>query len=318
MSAFGPAKVIVAAPRFLKGKVPAARRHPLLRRPGPGGWRSPAPHRCAPPINGLAGRPAGLIIGPPGKAGESAPAAPGPGDPSMRIHSIEAIAVEIPLTQNFGGSTYAVLKRSTVVTRLRTDDGPRQRGLQRRQPRARPRDRPPDPGGAGPAACAARASSRASASGSELFALHATPAATARRFMEAIACVDCAVWDLVGKALGQSVRELLGGYRGGCRSSRSAATTWRARRSPTSAARWRATARPAWPAASSRSGGLTPEEDAERVEAARRRRGARLRPRGRRQPRLDRRRRGAVRAARSSRSTSAGSRSRATGTTTRR
>ena len=41
----------------------------------------------------------------------------------MRFHSIEAIALDIPLTRNFGGSTYAVLKRSTVVTRLRTTTG---------------------------------------------------------------------------------------------------------------------------------------------------------------------------------------------------
>src|SRR5512143_3443643 len=41
----------------------------------------------------------------------------------MRFHSVEAIAVDIPLTRNFGGSTYSVLKRSTVVTRLRTADG---------------------------------------------------------------------------------------------------------------------------------------------------------------------------------------------------
>ena len=41
----------------------------------------------------------------------------------MRIHSIDAIAVDIPLTQNFGGATYSVLKRSTVITRLRTEDG---------------------------------------------------------------------------------------------------------------------------------------------------------------------------------------------------
>src|SRR4030095_10537885 len=41
----------------------------------------------------------------------------------MRIESIEAIPVEIPLRRNFGGSTYAVLKRSTIVTRLRTDAG---------------------------------------------------------------------------------------------------------------------------------------------------------------------------------------------------
>ena len=41
----------------------------------------------------------------------------------MRLETIEAIAVEIPLTKNFGGSTYSVLKRCTIVTRLRTADG---------------------------------------------------------------------------------------------------------------------------------------------------------------------------------------------------
>jgi hypothetical protein len=41
----------------------------------------------------------------------------------MRVHGIEAIPVEIPLAKNFGGSTYAVLKRCTVITRMRTDAG---------------------------------------------------------------------------------------------------------------------------------------------------------------------------------------------------
>jgi L-alanine-DL-glutamate epimerase-like enolase superfamily enzyme len=41
----------------------------------------------------------------------------------VRIEGIEAIAIDIPLRRNFGGSTYAVLKRSTIVTRLRTDAG---------------------------------------------------------------------------------------------------------------------------------------------------------------------------------------------------
>ena len=41
----------------------------------------------------------------------------------MKIQGIEAIAVEIPLRTNFGGSTYAVTKRCTVITRARTDDG---------------------------------------------------------------------------------------------------------------------------------------------------------------------------------------------------
>ena len=41
----------------------------------------------------------------------------------MRVESVEAIAIEIPLAKDFGGSTYSVLKRSTVITRMRTDGG---------------------------------------------------------------------------------------------------------------------------------------------------------------------------------------------------
>ena len=41
----------------------------------------------------------------------------------MRIDSVEALALSIPLTRDFGGSTYHVLKRCTVVTRVRTADG---------------------------------------------------------------------------------------------------------------------------------------------------------------------------------------------------
>ena len=41
----------------------------------------------------------------------------------LRIQSIEAVAVEIPLRKNFGGSTYTILKRCTAVTCLRTDEG---------------------------------------------------------------------------------------------------------------------------------------------------------------------------------------------------
>src|SRR2546426_10751044 len=41
----------------------------------------------------------------------------------MRIHAIDAIALDIPLKKDFGGSTYHVLKRSTVITRMRTDEG---------------------------------------------------------------------------------------------------------------------------------------------------------------------------------------------------
>jgi len=128
----------------------------------------------------------------------------------MRITAVEAIAIDIPLSRNFGGSTYNVLKRSTVITRLRTSDGlvsevyngdNRSHGAQiahlikndlfniinglsiyERE----------------------RAWTR-------MFALSHT-ASDKKLLLEAIACVDCAIWDLTGKALGKSVRELIGGY----------------------------------------------------------------------------------------------------------
>lgn len=128
----------------------------------------------------------------------------------MRITAVEAIAVDIPLSKNFGGSTYSVLKRSTVITRLRTSDGlvsevyngdNRAHGAQISQlienelfnainslnifERERAWDR--------------------------MFALtHAS--GDKKLLLEAMACVDCAIWDLTGRALGKSVRELLGGY----------------------------------------------------------------------------------------------------------
>ena len=129
----------------------------------------------------------------------------------MRIHSVEATAIEIPLRKNFGGSTYAVLKRSTVITRLRTDEGlvsevyngdNREHGREivrlihdELAPCVRGLD-----------------VFEVESAWDRMFAL--THASRDRKILlEAIACVDCALWDVVGKARGQSVRALLGGDR---------------------------------------------------------------------------------------------------------
>ena len=128
----------------------------------------------------------------------------------MRVQSIEAIAIDIPLTRNFGGSTYAVLKRSTVITRLRTDEGlvseiyngdNREHGREivrviheELAPLARGLDL-----------------FEGERIWERMFALTHT-SRDRKTLMEAIACVDCARWDVVGKALGQSVSRLLGGY----------------------------------------------------------------------------------------------------------
>ncbi|MEZ5856667.1 MAG: hypothetical protein R3D67_18690 [Hyphomicrobiaceae bacterium] len=128
----------------------------------------------------------------------------------MRIHSIEAIAIDIPLKRNFGGSTYSVLKRSTVVTRLRTEGGlvseiyngdNRADGLE---------------------ICRLIHDVLAPAvKGLDIFQAEriwetmfafTTAQGDRKVLLEAISCVDCAVWDVMGKAVGRSVGDLLGGY----------------------------------------------------------------------------------------------------------
>src|SRR5882724_524801 len=129
----------------------------------------------------------------------------------MRIESIEAIPIEIPLTKNFGGSTYTGLTRCTVVTRMRTTDGLVSQvynGDNREHGREIVR--------------LIRETLAPLARGMSIFEgervwerLFAASHLSRDRkvLLEAIACVDCALWDLVGKALGKSVCALLGGYR---------------------------------------------------------------------------------------------------------
>ena len=128
----------------------------------------------------------------------------------MQIETIEAIAVDIPLSRNFGGSTYDVLKRSTIITRLRTTDGVeaqvyngdnREHGL---------------------AIVGIIENELAPiAIGKSIFAyeriwhdMFALSIANRDRklLLEAIACVDCAIWDACGRASGRTVNEMLGGY----------------------------------------------------------------------------------------------------------
>jgi D-arabinonate dehydratase len=186
----------------------------------------------------------------------------------VRIHSVEAVAIDIPLRRNFGGSTYAVLKRCTVVTRMRTEGGlvsevyngdnrehggeivrlihdelgPRVRGL---------------------------GILEGERIWERLFALSHT-SRDRKTLLEAIACVDCAVWDLVGKALGRPVGALLGSYRqrlpiisigGYYMEGKTLADIGR---------EMEAYRRAGMAGCKFKVGGLAPERDAERVEAARR------------------------------------------------
>lgn len=129
----------------------------------------------------------------------------------MRISSVEAIAVEVPLDKVFSGSGYRVNTRCTVITRIRTEDGRVSEvfnGDNRSGGRALVRlieDR------LAPLVV-----------GLEAFAVEeawrrmfetTVPHGDRHLLMQAIACVDTAMWDLIGKGLGVNVGRLLGGFR---------------------------------------------------------------------------------------------------------
>jgi D-galactarolactone cycloisomerase len=129
----------------------------------------------------------------------------------MRIESIEAIAIDIPLGRNFGGSTYAVLKRSTIVTHRRTDAG-----LISEVYNGDNREAGPELVRLIREALARRVIGLSIFEDERIWAAMFALSHTYRArklLMEAIACVDCAVWDMVGKARGRRVCELLGGAR---------------------------------------------------------------------------------------------------------
>ena len=188
--------------------------------------------------------------------------------PGMRIHSIEAIAIDIPLVSNFGGSTYAVRKRSTVVTRLRTEGG-----LISEVYNGDNREHGPEIVRLIHDELTPRVRGLSILEGERIwermFAL--THVSRDRKtLMEAIACVDCAVWDVVGKALSQSVCALLGGYRdrlpiisigGYYVEGKTLADIGREMEAYRAAG---------MAGCKFKVGGLAPEDDAERVDAARR------------------------------------------------
>ncbi|MGQ0523301.1 MAG: mandelate racemase/muconate lactonizing enzyme family protein [Betaproteobacteria bacterium] len=185
----------------------------------------------------------------------------------MRIESIEAIAIEIPLKKNFGGSTYAVLKRCTIVTRMRTAEGlvsevyngdNREHG--REIARVIAEELAP--------LIAGMSVFESERLWEKMFAL--THASRDRKtLLEAIACVDCAVWDIVGKALGTSVCKLLGGYRRSLPII-SIGGYYMPGKTLADIAREMEMYREAGMAGCKfKVGGLTPEEDAQRVQAAR-------------------------------------------------
>ena len=185
----------------------------------------------------------------------------------MRITGIEAIAIDIPLTRNFGGSTYAVLKRSTVITRLTTSDG-----VVSEVYNGDNREHGPE------IARIVRDELLPLVKGASIFETErlwermfalSVAGRDRKTLLEAIACVDCAIWDVIGKTANVSVRQLLGGYRdvvpiisigGYYREGKTLADIGREMEMYRDAG---------MAGCKFKVGGLSPEDDAKRVEAAR-------------------------------------------------
>ena len=129
----------------------------------------------------------------------------------MKISRIEAIPIRIPLRKVFHGSSYAVDSRATVITRLHTEGGLVSEGYNGD-------DRAHGPAIAriieheiGPLLIGEKVTAYERI-WEKMFRLTIARADRALA-MNAIACVDTAVWDVLGKAHGIGVHAMLGGYR---------------------------------------------------------------------------------------------------------
>jgi len=128
----------------------------------------------------------------------------------MRIRSVKAIAIKIPLKKTFGGSQYQVDSRCTVITRIETDEGLISE-IYNGDNRSHGKD----------LVKIIEDELAPLIVGEDIFAVEriwqnmfptSLKMRDRKQVMEAIACVDTAIWDLMGKALGISVSRLLGGY----------------------------------------------------------------------------------------------------------
>jgi D-galactarolactone cycloisomerase len=186
----------------------------------------------------------------------------------MKIRGIEAIALEIPLTKNFGGSTYTVLKRCTVVTRLTTDEGVvsevyngDNRDDGRQIVRLIQEDLAPRVQGL--------SIFETERVWETMFALTHVTRYHRKTLLEAIACVDCAVWDVIGKALDKTVCALLGGYRTRLPIISIGGYYMEGKTHADISREMEAYRKAGMAGCKFKVGGLTPEEDAARVRAAR-------------------------------------------------
>src|SRR5437763_7993955 len=130
---------------------------------------------------------------------------------AMKIERIEAIPVEIPLNKVFSGSGYRVASRNTIITRIHTAGGLVSE-VYNGDNRAHGRDIALIIQNELAPLLIGEDARHIERLWARMFQL-SIPNRERKQVMEAIACVDTALWDLLGKSLGTSVATLLGGFR---------------------------------------------------------------------------------------------------------
>lgn len=185
----------------------------------------------------------------------------------MKITKVSVVAIEIPLTKVFGGSRYSVASRCTLITRMETDTGLVSE-VYNGDNRSHLRE----------IVDIVENELTPLVIGQEVFAVERIWQSMFRLsewnrdrklVMEAIACIDAALWDLMGKAAGVNVCRLLGGYRQELPII-SIAGYYEEGKTLADLGREMAWLREVGMAGCKvKVGGLSPEEDAERVAAAR-------------------------------------------------
>src|SRR5438045_7034057 len=129
----------------------------------------------------------------------------------MKIERIEAIPVEIPLNKVFSGSGYRVASRNTIITRIQRAGGLVSE-VYTGDNRAHGRDIAAIIQNELAPLLIGEDASQIERLWARMFPV-TIPNRDRKQVMEAIACVDTALWDLLGKSLGVNVATLLGGFR---------------------------------------------------------------------------------------------------------
>lgn len=186
----------------------------------------------------------------------------------MIIDRIEAIAIRIPLSKVFGGSVYAVPSRCTVVTRLYLKDGPTAEVYNGDN-----RDHGPEVAAIVNEELAPEIVGRDVRDWRRLYErlwARAPAAAMApKHLLEAIACVDTAVWDATARLYGVSVARLLGGVHDSLPIVSIGGYYEEGKTLDDLGAEMRELQRHGMGGCKVKVGGLAPEADAERVRACR-------------------------------------------------